>query len=133
MRAIRYAFRFTLIGTAVFFGFGQVAFSGPGEGHVKGIDGRTLMTFCSGKYDTDFGVCSGYIMAVAELMMSGETVYGQRSCGHDGVRAQQLVELVRMDAGEDKDITRQPAGLMVANVLAKSFPCYDGLGSAAGQ
>lgn len=129
MRAFRHAFRFLLIATAVFFGFGQAAFSGP----EKGIDGQTLMTFCSGKYDTDFGICSGYVMAIAEAMMAGETVYGQRSCGHDGIKAQQLVDLVRMDVGEENSITRQGAGPMVANILARSFPCHDLLEPAAGQ
>ncbi len=132
MRAFRYVVRFMLIATAVFFGFGQAAFSGAGQGVARGIDGRTLMTFCSGKYDTDLGVCSGYIMAVAEAMMAGERVYGQRSCGHDGIKAQQLVDLVRMDVGENDSITRQGAGTMVADILARSFPCYDSLTPSAG-
>lgn len=129
MRVFRHAFRFVLVATAVFFGFGQSAFSGA----EKAMDGQTLMTFCSGKYDTDFGVCSGYIMAVAELMMSGQSVHGQRSCGHDGIKAQQLVDLVRMDVAENKDVASQAAGAMVANILARSFPCYDSLEPAADQ
>jgi hypothetical protein len=97
------------------------------------MDGQTLMTFCSGKFDTDFGICSGYVMAVAEMMMSGQAAYGQRSCGHDGIKAQQLVDLVRMDVSEDADVARKSAGPMVATILSKSFPCYDALEPAAGQ
>lgn len=128
MPRFRHVFRFFLIAAAAFFGFGHVAFSSAG----RGMDAQTLMTFCSGKFDTDFGICSGYISAVAEAMLDGNALYGARACGHDGVKAQQLVDLVRMDFSEDDALRRQSAGEMVAGILARSFPCYDNISPAAG-
>ena len=133
-RAVRHVIRFMLVLPLAYLAPGQVSISGAaGEALPQDmLGGRTLMTFCGGKTDTDAGVCNGYILGVAEAMLAGQTVYGTRSCNHDGIKAQQLVDLVRMDLSENPDLQKQKAGPMVAGILAKEFPCYNDYTPAAG-
>jgi hypothetical protein len=79
------------------------------------LHGSILSAYCKGPTDIDAGVCAGYILALAEAMLGGQRLYGQRACGHDGIRAQQLVDLVRVD-----------------RIMAQSFPCFDDIAPAAG-
>lgn len=131
MIRFRYAFRFGAVLLLAFLAPWQVGSSDAEERNM--MPGKTLMTFCSGKYDTDVGVCSGYIMAVAEAMAQKQGLYGQKACGHDGIKAQQLVDLVKLDIGDHPDLEKQPAGPMVAGIIARSFPCYADYEPAAGQ
>lgn len=127
MRTFRHAFRFWIVAFLVYFGGIQGAVSG------NGMDGRTLMTFCNGKFDTDFGICSGYITAISEVMLSGHAVQGYRACDHDGIRAQQLVDLIRLDIGENAAMQNQSATRMVAAILADAFPCMNDYEPASGE
>lgn len=133
IRAVRHAIRFlTVLGLAI-LAPGQVSFSGANEALPQdSLGGKTLMVFCAGKDDTDAGLCNGYILGVAEVMNAGQPIYGQKACNHDGIKAQQLVDLVRMELHDNPALQSQKAGPMVANVLAKSFPCYDDFAPAAG-
>lgn len=130
MIRFRRAFRFGTVLLLAYLAPWQV---GSSDAAQNVMAGQTLMTFCNGKYDTDQGVCSGYVMAIAEAMTQGQDVYGQRSCGHDGIKAQQLVDLVKMEIGENPDLQKQPAGAMIATVMSRSFPCYGNFEPAAGQ
>ena len=133
MHSFRHAFRFMIVLLLAYLALGSIVPSDAKDGFSRElIAGKTLLTFCSGQYDTDLGICNGYIMAVAEAMTSEAPVFGQRACGHAGIKAQQLVELVRMEAGEMPQIQTQPAGVMVASVLAHAFPCYDDYEPASG-
>lgn len=131
MRRYRHSFRFIFVSLLVFFSPAQIQISGAAPG-PETMHGDTLMTYCAGQYDIDLGVCTGYILAIAETMVTGQTSFGQRACGHDGVKAQQLVDLVRLELGQQPDLKNQPAGVMVANVLASAFPCLDDITPAAG-
>lgn len=137
MRLIRNILRFTAILLAAYLAPGQINLSGAqGLTHnapQSNLGGKTLMTFCGGKSDVDSGVCSGYIIAIAEAMSAGQTVYGQKACGLEGIKAQQLSDLVRMDIREHEDVQTMKAGPMVATVMAKSFPCYNDYVPAAGE
>ena len=88
------------------------------------------MQYCRSSYDTDIGLCSGYVMAVAETMHGGRAVMGRRACGHEGIKAQQLVDLVRVEAGNNPNLIHQGAGMMVAHILSTAFRCYDAPPSA---
>ncbi|MGZ9109196.1 MAG: Rap1a/Tai family immunity protein [Micavibrio sp.] len=134
MHPVRHALHFIVILLAVFLWPGQIPLSDANDGFSRDlIGGKTFMVFCKGKHDTDLGVCNGYIMAVAEAMTSEQPVFGQRACGHAGIKAQQLVDLVRMDLAENADLSNHPAGVMVASILARQFPCYDNYEPAAGS
>ncbi len=89
------------------------------------LHASALMQYCRSTYDTDIGLCSGYIMAVAEMMQGGRSVMGRRACGHEGIKAQQLVDLVRVEAGNKPDLVHQGAGMMVVHILSTAFRCYD--------
>ena len=131
MHPVRHALHFIIFATAAFFWPGTLTHSDAKDNFPRELmAGQTLMNFCIGKYDTDIGVCNGYIMAVAEAMITGQPVFGQRACGHAGVKAQQLADLVRMDIADRPDLGTQPAGVMVASILAAQFPCQN-FGSAA--
>lgn len=132
MRHFRHILRFTAV---LLFGLlapWQVPHSGAEVLPQDALGGKTLMTFCTGKTDVDSGVCSGYIMAVAEAMSGGQAMYGQKACNLDGIKAQQLSDLVRMDIAENPAIRTMKAGPMVAAVMSKSFPCYNDYAPAAG-
>lgn len=141
MRHCRHFFRFILVSLLAFFSPAQIQISGAAPGSktmpteamsAETMHGDTLMTYCAGQYDVDLGICTGYILAIAETMVTGQASFGQHACGHDGIKAQQLVDLVRLELGQQPDLKNQPAGVMVANVLASAFPCLDDLAPAAG-
>lgn len=133
MHPVRHVFHFTIILLVAYLAPGSIVRSDANDSFSRElIAGKTLLNFCTGKYDTDLGLCNGYIMAVAEAMTSEQPVFGQRACGHAGIKAQQLVELVRMEAGEMPQMQTQPAGVMVASVLSNAFPCYDDYEPASG-
>ena len=132
MRFIRHTLRFTAVLLLSLLAPWQVPHSGAEVLPQDALGGKTLMTFCTGKSDVDSGVCSGYIMAVAEAMSGGQAMYGQKACNLDGIKAQQLSDLVRMDLAENPTIQTLKAGPMVAAIMAKSFPCYNDYAPAAG-
>jgi hypothetical protein len=132
MRHIRHTLRFIAVLVFSLLTPWQVTHSGAEVLPQDALGGKTLMTFCTGKTDVDSGVCSGYIMAVAEAMSGGQAMYGQKACNLEGIKAQQLSDLVRMDITENPTIQTMKAGPMVAAVMAKSFPCYNDYAPAAG-
>jgi hypothetical protein len=124
MHPVRHALHFIVLTLAVFFWPGALPPSDAKDGFSRELmAGKTLMVFCNSKHDTDVGLCNGYIMAIAEAMTTNLPVFGQRACGHEGIKAQQLVDLVRLDLTDRPDLGAQPAGVMVASVLAGQFPC----------
>lgn len=132
MHPVRHALHFIIVTLVVFFWPGALPPSDAKDGFSRELmAGQTLMVFCNSKHDTDVGLCNGYIMAVAEAMTTNQPVFGQRACGHEGIKAQQLVDLVRLDLTDRPDLGTQPAGVMVASVLAGQFPCPDTYRSAA--
>lgn len=138
MRHFRHVFQFILVLLSVFFAPGQLGLSGENASASAAsvvhelIGGQTLVTFCASRADVDLGICNGYIMAIAEAMTGRQTVFGQQACGHDGIKADQLVELVKLDIHDNPSIRRQKAGPMVAQILAKNFPCGDAYDSSVG-
>jgi Rap1a immunity proteins len=129
---VKSALRFFAILFLVLLGPGGVHDSGAEPG-ADAMYGDVLMNYCQGMTDTDIGLCSGYIMAVAEGMAFGRNIFGQNACGHDGIRAQQLVDLVKLEIAEHPGMKAMPAGVMVAGILARSFPCYDDIEPASGD
>lgn len=84
--------------------------------------GRDLKAYCLSDYDVDYGLCSGYITAVADLMIE-HNLYGLQSCHSNLVRPQQLVDLVVTSLRKNDQTPPGNARYIVASVLAKSFPC----------
>lgn len=132
MRHIRHTLRFIAVLLLSLLAPWQVPHSGAEVLPQDALGGKTLMTFCTGKSDVDSGVCSGYIMAVAEAMSGGQAMYGQKACNLDGIKAQQLSDLVRMDIAGNPAIQTMKAGPMIAAIMSKSFPCYNDYAPASG-
>lgn len=124
MSRFRHALRFTIILCLAFFCVGQIKVSDANASRDS-LHGTTLATYCAGKFDVDAGVCTGYILAISEALIQGSTVFGYKACGHDVIKGQQLVDIVKFDLSENPDQVNQPAGAMVAGILSRSFPCYD--------
>lgn len=95
------------------------------------LSGQHLMSFCNSKYDVDAGFCSGYIAAIAETMAVQQT-YAQHSCGHAGVKPQQWMDTVKIEVDANPSLVQLPAGVMVAQIVAMSYPCYNDYEPAAG-
>lgn len=136
MNIARKSIRLTfLLGLALILP-GHVSLSGaqgvPNNLPRTAMSGQTLMTFCASKHDVDAGFCSGYIAAVAEAMLV-QPAYAQRACDHATVKPQQLVDTVKIEVDADPSLTRLPAGVMVAQVMAMSYPCYNDYAPAAGD
>ena len=53
--------------------FMALTFSDPARAQVKApMTASQIRDLCASKYDIDFGICAGYVTAVAERLMSGE-------------------------------------------------------------
>lgn len=86
------------------------------------LPGRDFVQYCKGAYDVDYGLCTGYVLALADLMRVQE-LYGYRACLGRAVRSQQLTDIVIAYTRRDSDQNHRPASLIVAEALSQAFPC----------
>lgn len=113
----------------VFFVFGTIAgaFAAQGEGGETIRPGRLsaadLMELCAGKYDVDLGFCAGYVSAIADVMID-QPLYGFRTCAHESVRSQQIMDNVILKIKAMPDRSGYAARAVVADSIARSFPCF---------
>lgn len=113
----------------LFFVFGTIAgaFAGQegGAGSVSPgrLNATDLMTLCAGKYDVDLGFCAGYMTAVADMMVD-QPLYGFRACLLGPVRSQQIMDNVILKVKAMPDRGAFAARAVVADSLARAFPCY---------
>jgi hypothetical protein len=88
------------------------------------ISGSMLYQYCNSSYDVDYGYCAGFVGAVAEIMHD-QTVADYQACGFKTVRAQQLIDIFKNFAAQNKIMFNQDAKIMVAASIARAFPCQD--------
>jgi Rap1a immunity proteins len=88
------------------------------------ISGDDLQALCA-DYDrpTDAATCLGYVKGVANVLAGGAAVQGSKACLNDAASDERLVAIVRDYLENAGDTGRQPADVLVANALAKSYPC----------
>jgi hypothetical protein len=92
------------------------------------LDGNTLYKDCSskpGKSGDDFqvGVCTGYVVGIAEVMFSGNQVNGFRACAPEGITRRQVTDIVVKWLNENPTERHRAAVGLVAAALTKAFPC----------
>lgn len=81
-----------------------------------------LLAQCGSRYNTDYGLCAGYVSAVADQLLA-EGVDGQRVCTYGNARSQQFVDLVQSYAAQNPAYAHIPARALVAAALLRAFPC----------
>lgn len=82
-----------------------------------------LQAICQSKYDTDSGLCAGYITAIADQLSSAQGIDGKHSCRFGQARAQQFTNLFLSYAESYPDALYAPARSIVAAAITRAFPC----------
>jgi hypothetical protein len=82
-----------------------------------------LQGICQSKYDTDSGLCAGYITAIADQLASAEGIDGRHSCTFGQARAQQFTDLFLAYAESYPDALHAPARSIAAAAITRAFPC----------
>jgi len=85
--------------------------------------GNQLVEECSGQDDFPSGVCAGYVMGVADLMMSDGTVGGLAACLPPSVIPQQLMDVVTTYLAAHPEKRQYSAVGLVAAAFSVAFPC----------
>lgn len=91
-------------------------------GHVGSPSTAALYQLCTSSSDIDYGMCAGYVTALADLLMS-ESVAGYKACNFETVRTQEIMDIVRNYIAANQGMNSRPARIVAAAALAKAFPC----------
>ena len=83
--------------------------------------GTTLLEKCGGG-EAEKAACSGYILAIADVLAEGPH-FGWRACMPEGVRAGQVKKAVVRWLGNNPRILHYEADGLVAKALSDAFPC----------
>src|SRR5262245_15607413 len=72
-----------------------------GEGKAQNTStvfyrGDDLLHFCSQPEGTDFGMCRGFVVGIANVMANGEIVRGHRACIPEGISVEQAADIVKL-------------------------------------
>ena len=86
------------------------------------ISTRELYRLCTSASDVDYGMCAGYVTALADLLMS-ESVAAYKACAFSAVRPQEIMDIVKNFIGKNPDMNDRPAHITAAAALAGAFPC----------
>ncbi len=82
-----------------------------------------LLDMCKSSYDTDYGYCAGYALAISNVMSQGATIGGYKACGHAPVKSQQLIEIYVRYTEKNPAIKSKDAMTSVAAAISSAFPC----------
>lgn len=82
-----------------------------------------LLDMCKSPYDTDYGYCAGYVLAISNVM-STSTLAGYRACGQAPVKSQQLMEIYIRYAETTPGAKSKDAMTSVAAAISSAFPCH---------
>ena len=83
--------------------------------------GTTLLEKCGGG-EAEKAACSGYILAIADVLAEGPH-FGWRACAPEGVPAGQVEKAVVRWLGKNSLILHYEADGLVAKALSDAFPC----------
>ena len=85
--------------------------------------GSQLWSRCSDKGDLNFGLCRGYVMGIADAMMSGSGLLGRRACLAEGVTGGQAQDVVTRFLEQNPELRNYAAADLATEALADAFPC----------
>jgi hypothetical protein len=90
------------------------------------LTGNDLLERCSASASANpiqWGVCLGYVMAVADLLGQGRPVSGVRACVSADVTSGQLMDVVRQWLERNPARRHINGAALVAVALQQAFPC----------
>lgn len=88
------------------------------------LDGNKLHETCNKETDFSFqGFCHGYIIAVADVMDDGQVMFGFKVCTPEGVKAPQLIDVVKRWLANNPQDRHYAADSLIAGALDEAFPC----------
>jgi len=93
------------------------------------INGNELHEYCNSPRGTErYGLCVGYIVGVSDALASGTTnlpvlIFGWRACIPKNVTIGQVTDVVTKWLREHPQDRHYLATGIVAEALAKAFPC----------
>jgi hypothetical protein len=87
--------------------------------------GNDLRTLCAdaGKNNLNFGLCFGFVVAIADALASTDGAYGWRACFPANSTVGQDVAVVKRYLDQHPDRRHYGAGGLVADALGEAFPC----------
>lgn len=92
--------------------------------HAESLDNTAgeLLEMCKSPYDTDYGYCAGYVLAISHVMTAGP-FNGYKACGQAPVKSQQLMDIYISYADVFPEMMAKDAASAVAAAIARAFPC----------
>jgi hypothetical protein len=90
------------------------------------LTGNDLLERCSASASDNpiqWGVCLGYVMAVADLLGQGRPINGARACIAADVTSGQLMDIVRQWLQRNPARRHLNGAALVAVALQQAFPC----------
>ena len=90
------------------------------------LTGNDLLERCSASASDNpiqWGVCLGYVMAVADLLGQGRPINGARACVSADVTSGQLMDVVRQWLERNPARRHINGAALVAVALQQAFPC----------
>lgn len=101
-----------------------LSFSAHAQTRSQDFSATDLYALCTSPYDTDYGFCAGYVAGIAQAMLT-QSVFDQRACGHGRVRGQQFADIFKLYVEANEAQKDQAAVAVIAQSLARAFPCHD--------
>jgi len=104
---------------------GLVAFAmalGCGETWAQWVSAQQLQEYCDAEEGVFYGVCSGYISAVADMQHFPLVMNGRKLCTPPGVDRSQLVEVVKKYLREHPEQYHFPGSFIVFEALTEAWP-----------
>jgi len=86
------------------------------------MTGQELRKMCSSRFNTDYGMCAGFVTGVADVLLQ-QKVDGIKACHMTSVKTQQLMTLVTKYIDRHPDMLSKSARYAVAKALENSFFC----------
>lgn len=92
------------------------------KARTNDMSALSLYQLCSSQSNVDYGMCAGYVTALADILMN-ETVTGYKACHFGEVRTQELMDIVKNYIANNPDMNDRPARVVASAALARAFPC----------
>lgn len=87
------------------------------------VTGNRLHQWCSNQTDDNFGLCSGYVMGIADALARGAVIQGERACFPGSATVGQARDIVKRHLESYPELRHAVAAQIVAYALSEAFPC----------
>jgi hypothetical protein len=90
------------------------------------LNGNDLLDRCSASASENpiqWGVCLGYVAAIADALGQGRPIHGVRACPAADVTSGQMMDVVRQWLERNPARRHLAGSVLVAAALQQAFPC----------